>query len=102
MSTPIDETNNIIARSECILDTDIDYQAGPTPRLIWALALGKKVVTTNKNIVKIPFYNNKNIFIIDRRNPIINPNFITSKADDMSSVMEKYRIDNWVKILLEQ
>ena len=102
VSTPIDETNNIIARSECILDTDIDYQAGPTPRLIWALALGKKVVTTNKNIVKIPFYNNKNIFIIDRRNPIINPNFITSKADDMSSVMEKYRIDNWVKILLEQ
>lgn len=62
----------------------------------------KESCHNKQDIVKIPFYNNKNIFIIDRRNPIINPNFITSKADDMSSVMEKYRIDNWVKILLEQ
>lgn len=97
----IEDTNRIISMSDCILDTDMECQSGPTPRLIWALAQGKKIITTNKHITDMPFYNEKNICIIDRKNPVIDYNFITSKPDDISSYMEQYRIDNWVKKLIE-
>jgi len=102
--TPISlsETIDIIRHSRCILDTDRESQSGTTPRLIWALAMGKKVITTNQNIDKYNFYTPEQILIIDRKNPDIPISFLEqSLPDDFTSPnLQNLRIDNWVKRLL--
>ena len=100
----VDEVNRIISQSEIIFDTDRKSQTGTTPRLIWALAMGKKIVTTNENIMRMPFYNAEYISIIDRDNPILDMNFIhsnTSQSKQFSLIMP-YRIDNWIKSILSE
>lgn len=94
---PYGDVEKIIATSRCILDTDRECQFGTTPRMIWALAFGKKVITTNKNIAIFPFFNEKQIRIIDRNNPILDWNFITSKYTCKNSdYIESLRIDRWI------
>lgn len=98
----VDDVQRIMSQSEIILDTDRETQTGTTPRLIWALAMGKKIVTTNENIKIMPFYNPTYISIIDRDNPILDKNFIldnNSQTDQVSSLFN-YRIDNWIKFIL--
>ena len=88
----------IINESACILDTDRATQTGVTPRAIWALSHGKKIITTNTNLLKAPFYNPKQILIIDRDNPVLDIDFIRSKESCLvSSYVGGLRIDNWVK-----
>ena len=91
----------IIEASDCVLDTDMQVQAGPTPRLIWALAQGKKVITTNSNIINMPFYDPNRILVIDRKNPIIDIDFLKNNAPykHIDSLF-KLRIDNWIKELI--
>ena len=62
---------DIMMKSKAVLDTDNPFQSGATPRLIWALAAGKHIFTTNANIKKLSIYNDKQIHIIDRQNPKI-------------------------------
>lgn len=100
----VDEVNQIISQSEIILDTDRKTQTGTTPRLIWALSMGKKIVTTNENIKRMPFYNAEYFSIIDRDNPILDMKFILSNnspKNQLSSILP-YRIDNWIKFILSK
>lgn len=101
---PVDETLRIMMQSDCILDTDRESQSGTTPRLIWALALGKKVITTNSNIKRMPFYDSTRISIINRNNPVIDKVFLNSavKKDLDDVYLQTLRIDNWVKKFLEK
>ena len=98
----VDETMSIMRQSRCILDTDRVSQSGTTPRLIWALSMGKKIVTTNENISRFPFYNPSQILIIDRNDPVIPESFLIEplsqemKSDSILSL----RIDNWVRNFL--
>jgi len=98
----ITDTLQIIKESDCVLDTDRESQSGTTPRLIWALAMGKKVVTTNKNIVKFDFYSPQQILVIDRNNPIVPIEFISTPLpeDFKAPNIDNLRIDNWVKRLI--
>lgn len=98
---PLSITNTILNESECILDTDMEIQAGPTPRLIWALAKGKKIITTNSFISLMPFYDKNLIHIIERKNPKIDIDFIISKNEHIhTTFLDNLRIDNWVKQIL--
>lgn len=95
------EVINSISQSDSILDTDVAIQSGPTPRMIWALALGKKIVTTNQYVRQMPFYNERRIYVIDRKNPYIAPEFLESNEEcNIDPYFEKLRIDNWVKQLI--
>lgn len=98
---PVDETLRIMIQSECILDTDRESQSGTTPRLIWALAMGKKVITTNINIKRMPFYNPAMVSIIDRNNPVIDQTFLESTCiEPDNTYLNTLRIDNWIKNFL--
>ena len=44
-----DDYNTIMEESECVLDIDRPMQTALTPRLVWALAAGKKIITSNQN-----------------------------------------------------
>jgi len=99
--TPPTEVQNITLSSKCILDTDREIQTGFTPRLLWALASGKKIITTNAALKETPFYNVRQIRIIDRDNPVIDTDFIKNDEKfECPASLEQCRIDNWVKIIL--
>lgn len=94
---PIEKTEEIISQSTCILDTDRETQTGTTPRIIWALASGKKIISTNKNLRKMPFYNERQICIIDRNNPVVDIKFILDKtAFPVNEYISNLHIDRWI------
>ncbi len=96
-----EEVWSITKQSRCILDTDRPSQTGTTPRLIWAMALGKKVITTNRNIVEMDFYNPKQVMVIDRENPVIDWSFVENDEESpMDDKLLRLRIDHWVERLL--
>ena len=97
-----EDTLRLISESDCILDTDRPTQTGTTPRLIWALAMGKKIITTNTNIVKMPFFNAQQIAVISRDNPIVDMKFCTHYNSNFApnSFIESLRIDKWVNNFL--
>lgn len=98
----VESVQEIIAESACVLDTDRESQTGTTPRLIWALANGKKVITTNRNITRMPFYSSQQIQILNRTNPDVDLRFLQydNSAPIRSSYIEDLRIDKWVGKLL--
>lgn len=96
------EVNEIISASRCILDTSRDGQGGTTPRFIWALAQGKKIITTNSYIAQMPFYRPEQIKIVDVNNPEIDSEFLLNDCEfDVHPFIENLRIDRWVHTLLQ-
>lgn len=96
------ELLTIMSQSNCILDTDRASQTGTTPRLIWALAMGKKIITTNTNIVKMPFYSKEQFLIIDRDNPVLDIDFVLKPfKGEIHPYVDSLRIDRWVKKMLK-
>lgn len=92
---------NLMNQSRCILDTERPSQTGPTVRLVWALSLGKKIISTNGYMINMPFYDPKQISIIDRNNPKLDFKFIDSKTHlETSDYIIGLRIDNWIKTVL--
>lgn len=71
-------------------------------RIFEALALQKKIITTNKYIKEYDFYNPNNILIIDENNININPNFFTTAYEPLSeAIYNKYTIKNWVNAVFK-
>lgn len=97
---PFDETIDVMMRSRCILDTDRPTQTGTTPRVIWALALGKKIISTNTNLSRMSFYNENYIRLIDRNNPSVDLDFLrndeTNTDIQSKAFIDGLRIDKWV------
>ncbi|MFH0709184.1 MAG: hypothetical protein V2A75_03165 [Pseudomonadota bacterium] len=58
----------IVGRSRAVLDVTNHEQSGLTMRVIENIAIGKKLVTTNINIEKEPFYNKNQVFLLGKDN----------------------------------
>lgn len=98
----MDENASVLKKTKVVLDTPHDGQNGLSMRTMEALASNTKIVTTNKNIEKYDFYNDNNIFIIDRKNILVDEKFIkTPYLTNNKQVVAKYSLDNWVKIIFE-
>jgi len=92
------EIIEIIKRSNCILDIQRVVQSGLTMRTLEVLGAEKKLITTNADIVNYDFYNENNIFVIDRENPKIPMSFIKSQYQNIDpSVYKKYSINSWLE-----
>lgn len=90
-----------LAESRIVLDIQHPQQTGLTMRTIETLGAKKKLITTNEQIVDYDFYDPDNILLVDRNNPIIPIDFITSPYKEVSEeIYKKYNIDNWVETLL--
>lgn len=98
------EVLNVIKRSRCILDVVHPKQNGLTIRTIEALGANKKIITTNRNVVKYDFYNPSNILVLDDTvNDVAIAKFINQEyvhPDD--EIYQSYYIENWVKDLLRE
>ncbi len=94
-------TQRIFNSSVAILDIQHPQNSGLTIRTMEVLSLGKKLITTNAAIKEYPFYNEKNICIIDRKIPRIPDEFFKTPSDPaVLNIMKDYEIKNWVRQVL--
>lgn len=98
------EYRNLIQKSKAVLDTQASYQDGLTARFMWALGAGKKIVTTNNNITKYPFYTPDQFYILKDKNSdgiieFLKREFVMSSQN--RTIINQYRIDNWLNTLLQ-
>lgn len=88
---------SLYQRSSVILDVNHPLQSGLTMRTFEAIGAKKKIITTNSNISKYPFYNENNIFIIDRNNIHLELSFFKKTYVDIdTNLYEKLSIDGWL------
>lgn len=93
---------DIIDQSNCVLDTDRPSQSGATQRVVWSLARGKKIISTNTSLKNMPFYRKDQFRFIDRDNPKVDIEFIKEKKEfPISDEILALRIDRWVNRLID-
>jgi len=92
------EIVEIIKKSNCILDIQRVVQSGLTMRTLEVLGANKKLITTNEDVVNYDFYNENNVYVIDRDNPKIPMSFIKNKYQTIDfNIYDKYSIDRWLE-----
>jgi len=96
------EFENIMNKSNCILDLEIPGQAGQTNRLIAALANNKKVLTTNPAIADSGLFDSCQIMILDWNNMDVVCAFVQEKLPPgyVNKYVSSLRIDKWLISLL--
>lgn len=95
-----EQLRTIIENSKAVLDIGYENQNGLSFRVMETLAWNKKLITTNKNILGVDFYDKNNILLLDDKF-FVGDEFLDSSyvmVDD--KVKSKYRLDAWVKHLL--
>ncbi|MDO4224914.1 MAG: hypothetical protein Q4C75_03370, partial [Bergeyella zoohelcum] len=91
------ETAELYAQSKAILDINKPFQKGLSMRIFDALAMKCKVITTNEEIKNYPFYNPKNILIIDRENPKIDKSFLETYFEEIpKEILQTMSLDAWL------
>lgn len=71
-------------------------------RTFETLGSGRKLVTTNSNIKSYPFYNDTNVYIIDRSNPNIDLEFFNREFEPIdSNLLFAMSLEGWLKELFE-
>lgn len=97
--TPLSQEDVALKMESASIVIDINHpkQSGLTIRTIETLALKKKLITTNANIRYECFYNEANILIIDRDNPVITEDFIFSPYQEIDpAIISGYSIESWI------
>lgn len=93
-SLPLLVYNDVMSNTRVVLDINHHDRQGMTINAITAIALGKKLITTNKRIAEEDFYDPKMICIIDENNPKLDLDFFN--APNIPIDMSKLRLDNWL------
>jgi hypothetical protein len=89
--------HNVFMRSEIIVDIEHPMQKGLTSRTFEVLGVGKKLVTTNRDVVNYDFYKYGNIYVINRLDPEIPEEFIERKFNPYpSNILNFYSVDGWL------
>lgn len=88
--------------AEILIDLVRDGQNGLSFRVFEAIALQKKLITTNKNITEYDFYNPHNILVIDKDFNKIPTDFLNRNYQEISeNIYNKYTLENWIKTIFE-
>lgn len=96
------EVKKITNQSRIVVDLELDNQSGLTMRTIETHGMRKKLITTNENIINYDFYDENNILIVDRKNPVISCAFVESKYKVLSEdIYDKYSLSCWIKTIFE-
>lgn len=91
----------LMLNSKCVVDISHPDQSGLTMRTLEIVASGRKMITTNVDVINYDFFNSENILIIDRKNPSVNIDFFDkSKFDLPKEVIERYSISSWIDKIL--
>lgn len=91
----------IYKNSKIILDINHPKQKGLTMRTFESLGAGRKLITTNSEISKYPFYNKQNILIIDRNNIQLNKDFFEAEFREIEeSLLECMSLRGFVEDII--
>ncbi|MBU0633199.1 hypothetical protein KKA17_11205 [bacterium] len=82
-----------------VLDIELNIQNGLTIRTFEALGAGLKLITTNKSIIDEPFYNDKNIFVLDRNSLNMDMVFFQNNFY-FDTNFDNYLFENWLNNLI--
>jgi hypothetical protein len=74
---PLAQAQVLMASARVLVDIHHLGQSGLTQRTYESLHLGLKLITTNERVKQEPFYDPRQILVIDRRNPRIDPAFLS-------------------------
>ena len=98
-------TNEILqlfSISNTIIDFPSSFQTGLTMRTFETLGAGKKLITTNKNILNEPFYNPEYINLIDPNNFKIDVDFVKNKpTTSITEILKDYSFESYIYKLLQ-
>lgn len=95
-----EECIDLFRKSRAVIDCPLPNQNGLTMRTFEALALNRKLITTNKNIKKYDFYSPDNIYVVNKKEKI--PiNFFNTSFNKEYEIKEVYGIENFVKTLTQ-
>lgn len=96
------EILSYFSKSNTIIDFPSSFQTGLTIRTFETLGSGKKLMTTNKNILNEPFYDPEYIEIIDLDHYTLNPDFIRNHpSHSMEEKMKDYSLDSYINKLFD-
>jgi hypothetical protein len=86
-----------IESAKVVVDIERSVQTGYTMRTLEMLASKKKLITTNSNLRFADFYNENNIIIVDRINPVVSIDVIDSPWQEIDEkLVDKYSLRNWI------
>lgn len=98
----LDAVFKLVLKSEILLDLQRPRQQGLSFRVLEALALNKKLISTNKGLKKYDFYNPNNIAIVDYNDIHIDPAFFETPYQMLDeNIVQKYHISSWVDTVFE-
>jgi hypothetical protein len=101
VSVSASEVADLMARSRAVLDIERPIQTGYTIRTLEVLASGRKLITTNPQLLNADFYDPRNIAVIDRNAPEIPSEFFSSPYVPVpEEVLERYSLGHWVDDVL--
>lgn len=98
----LNEVTNKFSTSEAMIDHPSPIQSGLTMRTFETLGSGLTLYTTNKEIIKEPFFNSDRIIVIDKnlKNFTFENSHRVKFNQEWQTSFKQYRIDNWVKHIL--
>lgn len=96
------ETIEFMKKTKIILDIHKGIQHGLSFRVFEAMGLGKKLITTNLDIVNYDFYNPENIFVWKKDTTEIPSSFLNTNYQELpKDIYKKYSQKSWVKKVFE-
>ena len=99
---PYKDVVELIVRSKAVLNVAMDGQEGMTMRDLESMFFGVKLLTTNKNVVKMDFYHPENVFIVDGLNIDDLPQFLnTSMVEIPDKVKNKHTFESFIEFITE-
>lgn len=85
-------------KAKVIVDFVREKQTGLSFRFFEALALKKKMITNNKNVLNYSFYNPNNIFVMDGENALPSMDFFTTEYEELlPDTYDNYTIYKWIE-----
>ena len=96
------KVSKVILSSRAVLDIEHPLQRGLTMRTIETLMMGKKLITTNRNVLASNLYDSSRVFVITRDNPEIPLTFLDKPFVAISNTLrDYYSCRGWLLELLE-
>ena len=95
-----EETEEVVSRSWCMLDSPQDGQRGLTMRTMECLGARRKIITTNEEIMGYDFYRKENVYVyrgrMDRKDPFFSSEYVDLSED----IYEKYSLRSWLETVV--
>ncbi len=100
-SLSVDEIKHVYSRTKAVLDIPNTKQTGLSLRTFECLGCSKKMITTNKDVVKYDFFNKDNIFLLNAYNMSDINEWLTKEYRILKyEIVRNYNIDTWLDKLI--